>query len=60
MAEPSVRYGVAVPRTPKFLAQCKKLPGRVRVVLDLHWLLVDSDGAVTVVRPDEPIPGLGI
>ena len=60
MAEPSVRYGVAVPRTQKFLAQCKKLPGRVRVAVGLHWLLVDLDGTVTVIRPDEPDPGLGV
>ena len=60
MAEPSVRYGLAVPRTPKFIAQCKKLPGRVRVALGLHWLFVDPDGTVTVVRPDESVPGLGV
>jgi hypothetical protein len=30
---------------------------RVRKALDLHWLLVDESGAVTVLGPDALIPG---
>lgn len=56
MAEPSARFGFAVPRTPKFLAQCKKVPDRVRVALGLHWLLVEESGKVVVVDPLEPLP----
>lgn len=56
MAEPSARFGFAVPRTPKFLAQCRKVPDRVRVALGLHWLFVEESGEVTVVDPSEPLP----
>lgn len=56
MGDPSYLYGVAVPNTPQFIAQCRKVSEWVRSALRLHWLLVESDGSVTVIKPEESLP----
>jgi hypothetical protein len=59
MDEASARYGVAVPLTPKFLRQLRRVPDRVRTALHLHWLIVDETGGVTMIAPHEGAPTLG-
>ena len=59
MANAPATFGLAVPHTQKFLNQCSKVAPWVREALQLHWLLVDAAGGITVVAPREPLPGLG-
>jgi hypothetical protein len=49
------RYAVAVPETSEFIRQCRQVPNRVRVVLQIHWLIIDAGGSVRIVSPGEPL-----
>jgi hypothetical protein len=51
MSEPKTRYALAMPDTPRFERQRARVPGWVRVVLGLHWILVDEDGELVVLPP---------
>ena len=42
---------LAMPDTPKFERQRMRTPEWVRSALNLHWIVVDSDGSVRVVAP---------
>jgi hypothetical protein len=53
MNDPSVRYGLAIPDTTKFLVQCGKVSDWVRQAIQLHWLFVRPNGAVKIVNPDD-------
>lgn len=53
MQDPTALYGLAVPNTPAFVEQCRKVSDWVRLSLRLHWLLIGPDGAVTTIPPDE-------
>ena len=47
-------YGIALPDTPRFLSLYSKISESVRLRLNLHCLLVDSDSTVRVIPPSEP------
>jgi hypothetical protein len=49
-------YGVALPATNVYRRLCGGISDHVRQALQLHWLLVDGQGKVWVVSPDEPLP----
>ena len=49
------RYGLAFPRTDRFLKQCRQVAPWVRQRLNLHWLIVSEDGTVTILAPQEPV-----
>ncbi len=51
----ATKYGLAVPDTAAFRAQCAPLAPWVRRALRLHWLLVGAEGTVRVVGPEENI-----
>lgn len=53
MAREGTRYAIAIPDTPKFAALRDRVAPWVRVNLGLHWLLVDSAGAVTIDTPPD-------
>lgn len=48
-------YGFAVPNTPAFVEQCRKVSDRVRQALRLHWLLIDQDGTVRIIPTDQTL-----
>jgi hypothetical protein len=50
MKEPNRKYGLAVPDIPQFVAQCNRVPERVRELLQIHWLIVGEDEGVRVVE----------
>lgn len=52
-SEPTVRYALAVPNIPKFLAQCSQVSAWVRESLSIHWLIISADGSIRVVSPKE-------
>jgi hypothetical protein len=52
-------YGLAVPNTPAFVEQCRKVSDWVRQILRLHWLLIDQDGTVRIIPPDQILAGSG-
>ena len=56
MHDPATHYGLAVPDTPPFLAQCRPISAWVRQALGLHWLLVRPDESVRLVGPDDTLP----
>jgi len=53
MADPKTTYALAVPREDRFISQCRAVPLWIRQALRLHWLLVNSEGGVQVIPPDE-------
>jgi hypothetical protein len=53
MDKEQVKYGLAVPRVPQFLRQCRLVSLRVTRLLSLQWLLVEADGTVDFVDPGE-------
>jgi hypothetical protein len=48
-------YAIAVPATSQFLSQCKKLSAWVRLALKLHIILVQEDGRVHILRPEDAL-----
>ena len=52
-SEPAVRYALAVPNIPKFLAQCSQVSAWVRESLGIHLLIVSEDGSIRVISPKE-------
>ena len=52
MSDPACKYGIAVPKTDKFLFQINKVPKRVCSILNLHWILVDEDGHLEFITPE--------
>ena len=57
MSDPRTRYALAMPDTPKFERQRKRVPEWVRAALGIHWILVEESGAVAVVSPLEDLVG---
>ena len=55
MSKADAKYGFAIPLTDKFMSQCKKLPDRVRVILQLYLILVDNSGLVEIIGPEEKL-----
>lgn len=55
MNDPEVFYGLAVPDIPAFIFQCEKVSQWVRQALRLHWLLVQPNGAIRIVLPDQTL-----
>ncbi len=53
MEDETANYAIAVPALTQFHNQMKNIPHRVRVLLNLHYLLVSEDGSVLVVKPQE-------
>lgn len=53
MEDETANYAIAVPSLPQFHTQIKNIPYRVRMLLNLHILLVAQDGNVLVVNPQE-------
>jgi hypothetical protein len=53
MQDSAALYGLAMPNTPAFVEQCRKVSDWVRLSLRLHWLLIGPDRAVRVIPPDE-------
>jgi len=53
MNDPTVNYGLALPKDERFLSQCRTVSRRVREALRLHWLVVDPDGSITILAPDQ-------
>jgi len=56
MKEPSWNYGYALPLIPPFVRACNDLPSHVRHVINLHLIFVAENGAVTIIKPGDPIP----
>ena len=54
-SDPKVSYGLAVPNIPSFLSQCRAVSAWVRQSLSIHWIVVDQDGSVRVISPDESV-----
>lgn len=46
-------YAVAVPNISKFIYQINQVPNRVCKLLNLHWILVDEDGTIEIIYPEE-------
>ena len=59
MQDPTALYGLAVPNTPAFVEQCQKVSDWVRLSLRLHWLLIDQDGTVRIISPDQTLDESG-
>ena len=55
MSDASVSYGIGLPVSDQFLAQCRKVSPWLRTQLQLHWFLVNEDGSVKRVDPGEEI-----
>ena len=55
MSNPDVLYGIAIQETIGFLQQCRSISKWVRQLLNLHWLIVQPDGLVRIVNPDEEL-----
>ena len=55
MSNPSTLYGIAIPETDRFIQQCRSVSGWVRRALHLYWLIVQPDGSIRTVTPDEVI-----
>jgi hypothetical protein len=53
MQDPKALYDLAVPNIPAFVEQCRRVSDWVRQTLYLHWLLIESDGEVTMIPADE-------
>jgi hypothetical protein len=47
----TTKYALALPDMPQFRNQIKNVEPWVRKALNLHWLLVDQEGRVTVMEP---------
>lgn len=49
------RFGIAMPsdNDDKFKRQCAIIGRKIRRTLNLHWLVVNQDGKVTIYRPDQ-------
>jgi formylglycine-generating enzyme required for sulfatase activity len=55
MQDPGAFYGMAVPNTSAYIKQCRKVSDWVRQILRLHWLLIDQDGTVRIIPPDQTL-----
>ena len=53
MTDESVKYGLAVPNIPQYEIQCSRVRPWVRQRLGLHWILVNSDGNIRVIGPED-------
>ena len=53
MEDPKTIHALAVPHVDRFVSQCREVPLWIRQALRLHWLLVNSEGGVQVIPPDE-------
>jgi len=47
----NTRYGLAFPDTPQFRNQIKNIEPWVCKALNLHWILIDQDGKITILEP---------
>jgi hypothetical protein len=56
MNDPSVCYGLAVPNTPNFTFQCKRVSAWVCQAIQLYWILVGADGLVKIIAPNDVLP----
>lgn len=52
MSEQGVRYAMAVPDIPQFIAQLERVQPWVRCALGLTWLIVGPDGSVPTLAPE--------
>ncbi len=52
----TARFGLALPDIPPYRKQLRQISRRVRRALNLHWLLVSSDAAVSIVGPEDVLP----
>lgn len=52
MTDENSPYALAVPELSSFLQQCANVPERVRKSLNLHWIVVSENGAVTEIAPE--------
>lgn len=48
-------YALAIPKHEKYKRQCVLLPKYVRSVLKIHIIVVDADGVVTILKPEQAI-----
>jgi hypothetical protein len=55
MYDRDARYGIAVPDTRQYRAQCRAVSDWVRRTLGLYWLLVAAHGSVRIIAPTEII-----
>jgi len=49
------KYAIAIPETNQYLIQIKSIKPWVRNVLQLHWILVNSDGDVKIIAPNDEV-----
>jgi hypothetical protein len=47
----NTRYALALPDLPQFRNQIKNIEPWVCRVLNLHWIIVDQEGGVTILEP---------
>ena len=47
----NTRYGLAFPDLPQFRNQIKNIEPWVCKTLNLHWILIDQEGKITVLEP---------
>jgi hypothetical protein len=52
MSDQGVRYAIAVPEIPQFIAQLERVQPWVRSALGLTWLIVAPDGTVRIEAPE--------
>lgn len=48
-------YAIALPKTDKYINQCRKLSDFIRRKLRLHIILVDEKGKVSIIYPEDSI-----
>lgn len=51
----TTNYAVAIPDLESYIKQCNLIKPWVRKVLNLYWIIVDADGNVKVISPEEEI-----
>ena len=56
MGDERFKYAIAIPNVPGFIKQWNMIPRRVRNLLGLHVLLIEQDGSVRMLKPDENPP----
>lgn len=55
MNNPKTNYAIAVPKTTQFIKQCSQISKWVRISLNMHIILIDDQGNVQIIGPQDEI-----
>jgi len=55
MSDEATECAIAFPATDQFLCQGEKIPAWIRCRLNLHWVVVHSDGTIRIVNPNDEL-----